>query len=404
MIRLRKISGSFLLGLLFCSFTLEQNPLDKAKVVACIKTVGDNKVTVCDFSVLEGDEVALPLSMFTEELQIVKLDNKDEAFVKNGDITISDNYILVKGIERNRKRDPYKLFDKKGNFVAIIGTVGQGTGEYQLTWDQQIEESAGRIYIIPWDATNIWAYNLEGKYVSSIPLGLCIPRACFWVNSKDSIATIALAPIEGYPAGVYSVKTNGEVINHVKPGLPTFPNKSVHNYEPRCFKNTDAMDYFVSNFLGTKPDTLYHYDVKANLLCPQFTVNFPGENNMPIHFFAELPHHFLGSMAEVKPSIEPFFSIGSSKFYIIDKHSLKGSFFKFENDFLGGMEIGYPMGIFRNGYYTANMCPSDLKEALEEVLISNTKMTKEMRAKLTKLKDSITENDNNYILYAKLKK
>lgn len=148
---------------------------------------------------------------------------------------------------------------------------------------------------------------------------------------------------------------------------------------------------------------MYHYDVKANLLRPQFTVDFP-EKNVPVHAFAELPLYFLGDAAEVKQVDANSFETQNPRYYAIDKHSLKGSFFKLENDFLGGIGIEYPTYIFRNGYYTANMYPSDLKEALEKVLVSNTKMTKEMRAKLTKLKDSITENDNNYILYAKLKK
>lgn len=399
MIRLKETAGCLLLGMFVCSFTPEQKPLDKAKVVASIKTVGNDKVTVCDFSAIKGDEVTLPLSMFTEELQIVKLDNKDEAFVKNGFTSISDNYILVRG----EKENPYKLFDKKGNFVATVGNIGQGPGEYQLTYDQQIEESAGRIYIVPWNASNIWAYNLKGDYVSSIPLGMRPPKACCWVNSADSMATVALAPIAGYPAFVFSVKPDGKIINYIKPGEFAFPNKDTYNYEPVCLKNTDAKSCYIFNFFDPKPDTLYHYDTKVNLLRPRFTVEYPGKN-APIHTYTELPRYYVGDVSEKVQVDANSFTTTPPKFYIVDKQSLKGSFCKLENDFMGGLAIWSPIYAFNNGYYVANMYPSELKEALEKVLVSNTSMKKEMRTKLTKLKDSITENDNNYILYAKLKK
>jgi hypothetical protein len=66
--------------------------------------------------------------------------------------------------------------------------------------------------------------------------------------------------------------------------------------------------------------------------------------------------------------------------------------------------IGWPSYAFSGDYYVRNVDPSNLKEELEKTLRSANKLSPELRSKLTKLKDSITENDNNYILYAKLKK
>jgi hypothetical protein len=88
---------------------------------------------------------------------------------------------------------------------------------------------------------------------------------------------------------------------------------------------------------------------------------------------------------------------------IVDKKTLKGAFFKLENDFLGNIEIEWPIYSFNNGYFIRNYDPGDLFDALEKLLQSGKKLSPEMRDKLTKLKDSITDNDNNYILYAKLK-
>ena len=56
-----------------------------------------------------------------------------------------------------------------------------------------------------------------------------------------------------------------------------------------------------------------------------------------------------------------------------------------------------------NGYYTANMEPVTLKETLEKYLVDVKDISAADRERIQKLADSIHENDNNYILYAKLK-
>ncbi|MDR1865200.1 MAG: hypothetical protein LBR08_06470 [Bacteroidales bacterium] len=86
----------------------------------------------------------------------------------------------------------------------------------------------------------------------------------------------------------------------------------------------------------------------------------------------------------------------------MEKSTLKGAFFKLQNDYLGGLEIGWPSYAFSNGYYVSNVEPAHLLENLEQAL-SNKKLTTDLRKKLTDLKNSVKETDNNYIFYAKMK-
>ena len=67
---------------------------------------------VCDWTAVK-DSIHLPLSYFIEDLDIVKLDNKDEALVRNSSVTVSDNYILI----HCSQNIPFKLFDRKGKFL-----------------------------------------------------------------------------------------------------------------------------------------------------------------------------------------------------------------------------------------------------------------------------------------------
>lgn len=105
------------------------NYSDKEKVIATTQKAGSDQVVVCDFSKL-NDTISLPLSYLTEKIQIVKLDNRDEALVGGWvRTTVTDNYILIS----NKKQTPFRLFDRKGNFITNIGTYGQGPNEYQNT-------------------------------------------------------------------------------------------------------------------------------------------------------------------------------------------------------------------------------------------------------------------------------
>ena len=100
------------------------DPLANSPIVGQYVQVGTDKVMACDQKLL-ADTVRIPLSFFTEEMELVKLDNRDEALVGQTGVTVSDNYILVYGSRQN----PFKLFDRKGKFLTNIGAIGQGPGE-----------------------------------------------------------------------------------------------------------------------------------------------------------------------------------------------------------------------------------------------------------------------------------
>ena len=183
--------------------SLKQSPF-KATVILCLlmlhaliftdcsqsgrssRTIGNlptvaknvNGLIVCDKSLL-NETVTIPLSFFIEgELQIVKLDDSDEALVKNTAAKISDNHILIK--EDMRSTLPCKLFDKKtGKFIANIGSIGQGPNEYTNIYDQQIDEPNNRIYLLPWNKKEILVYDLQGNALEPIPLCHSVPKGGF---------------------------------------------------------------------------------------------------------------------------------------------------------------------------------------------------------------------------------
>ncbi|GHT13489.1 hypothetical protein FACS189432_02250 [Bacteroidia bacterium] len=355
-----------------------------------------NDLTVCDRTLL-SETVTIPLSDLTEELQIIKLDDADAALVKETEVEISDNYILIKG----DREIPYKLFDKKtGKFLNNIGSFGQGPNEYQNVYDQQIDEVNNRIYLLPWQAKKILVYDLKGKVLDPIPLCNQAPKGKFKVNTKAATVIVSVLPFTGVPAVVWQQTTDGQLLKSIAPGhialTPDFSN------EVYAFKTDNNYDFHIFSFVP-RVDSLYRYNPIQNKLIPLFTLDFKNRERT-IHNYSELPNYYMGDLAEPKKISKNRTITQNQRDYIIDKKTLKGSFFKLENDFLGNVEITYPTYRFSSEYYVRNVDPGNLKDELEKTLNSGQKLTPELRAKLTKLKNSITDNDNNYILYAKLKK
>ena len=386
----------FILGLSSCSDggqTQKSSALDTQPIAGSVEVVNGDSIWVCDLSALK-DTVVLPLSYFADELQIVKLDNRDEALVPVRNVIVSDNYILVWG----KDQTPFKLFDKSGKFLANVGAFGQGPGEYQLIYDAQIDEAGGRIYLLPWNAKSLLAYDLKGQAVQSIPLPGLVPKGVFKANTKDSLLSVFLLPFEYLPYVAWTQKFDGEIQDTIRSRhlaiKPDFSNEVYSN------KNGGDFDVSLFVFWERRPDSLYHY---ANgRLNPRFTMNF-AKKEIPIHDYKEFPHHFLGSISIEKQLDENNFTTEAPADFIIDKQTLKGAFYKVENDYLGNLPISWFSYSCSNGYYTANMEPVTLKETLEKYLAGAKDIPAADRERLQKLADSIHENDNNYILYAKLK-
>ena len=369
-----------------------------SQIIKDIPTVAENVngLIVCDKSLLK-ETITIPLSFFIDgELQIVKLDDSDEALVKNNAAIISDNYILVQG----EMQMPSKLFNKKtGKFISNIGSIGQGPNEYRAIYDQQIDESNNRIYLLPWDEKKILVYDLKGNALEPIPLCHKVPKGGFKVNTKAGTVTVATLPFENAQAVVWMQTLDGTMLNYIAPRhlalRPNFSNEVV------MYKDNDFFDFFVFSIVP-RVDTLYRYDFTINELIPLFTCNFDELNDF--HFYAESSKFFFGDLSEPKPVSPNRTSSQNRRSYFVDKQTLKGSYFILENDFLGNFEIEKPIFKLNGDYYVYNADPGDLHDKLEEQLNSNKNFTPEMREKLINLKNSITDNDNNYIFYAKYKK
>lgn len=393
-----------LMTLTACQPSVHQVPAtmwEELPIVAEQIDVNGHPLIVCHPEKLT-DSIRIPLSQLVEDLEIVRLENKDDAYVRNTSIRISDNYILL----HSSRNMPFKLFDRQGKFVCNIGSVSRLPGGYSQIYDFQLDEAHNRIYLMPWNATELKVYDLQGHVQPSIPLNnpdekpWKLPKSVFHVDGDKQEVTVFTLPWENNPRMVWVQDFQGRVLKEQAP--TPFNLTNTYSYEIHHNYNTPHFDFSLLDFAPQKEDTLYHYESATNRLLPAFTLDFP-EGKIQIHDHQELPTCFIGTL--IGRMEEVGFTTTETRNhidFIVDKRTLRGGRYQVYNDFLGNIPV-YWMDESRHGYYARNLSPAMLKEELEAALLRND-LTPAMRQKVSRLVESIdVKRDNNYLMIGKLK-
>lgn len=386
-----------ILGLTACSSDSARysSVWEEMPVVAHIEEINGDTLTVAHLEQLK-DTVCIPLSNLVEELQIVALDKKEEAMVNIAEISLSENYILVAGF-----RSPCKLFRKDGTYVGKIGEYGTAIGEYKYVYDAQIDEKNGRIYLLPWYGRGILVYRFDGTFEKAIPLHakyprLYAPKGIFQVDAENNCIAVVSLPFKNLPHVAWVQDMEGNRMQEIPIAhLKLEPNSS---NEVRGSKATDALSFHISPFFELRQDSLYHWDMQQQKLIPRFTIDF-GEKPIPLHVYYELPLYYFAEISGTKQMTEDSYVSDRETYFLVDKATLRGSFCHIYNDYLCDEPSDWVIG--NNGYFIENVAPDVLKKRIETFLQASPDLNEARRQRLLALKDSISENDNNYIIYGK---
>jgi hypothetical protein len=397
-IRLKSFPLPAAIAVLFaCNEAPQVNYLEDAPIVAT-RTMPDGEAFISMDPTLLKDTVIFPLSYFTEELQIIKLDDRDEALVNPFQVYVSENYFLTKATNNT----PCKLFDKQGKYITDIGSIGQGPGEYIYVYAGQINESDGRIYLMTYTTEALLVYDLEGNVFPPVPLTYKTGYSLFQV--RDNEVLVMGKPHPDNPTFIWMQDMKGNILYDIPSSLDF---SADYFATVISSQNGETIDFSHWSW-EPRTDSLYHIDLVKKKLIPRFTADFKGEA-LKSHRYAEWGGYFLGNTSTVvtvsgtdasgnminqKVGDEP-------AHYMVDKETLKGAYFVLVNDFFGEERFDDPL-VLQNGYYISCVDPGDLEERIEEALKSD-RLSDKMRQKLTEVQANITPDDNNYILYAKLK-
>jgi len=140
--------------------------------------------------------------------------------------------------------------------------------------------------------------------------------------------------------------------------------------------------------------------VEDGKLHPKFTLDF-GQREITIHDYHEFPRHYVGALTNPVQVGDNMYQTAGEAFFMVDKETKQGTFFRVGNDFLDNAPIPYMPFHCSNAYFTQNIEPAVLKERLEKGLET---LDADKRKKMEALMKTIDEDDNNYIFIGKLKK
>ena len=158
-----------------------------------------------------------------------------------------------------------------------------------------------------------------------------------------------------------------------------------------------------------RKDTLYHFDTENGKLLPRFTLDY-GEQKMEGHRYYELPNHYYGFAYYKITKIIALFEVEREiRYFLVEKATGKGNYCRIYEDDLYDREVtlynnASTWSTSMNGYYHRSIEPLSLLDEIDEALAKHPEWNKEKRTKLEKLKAAIDEDDNNYLIYGKLKR
>ena len=375
--------------------------------------IEDSAFRSVDLRIIEKTKgTVMSLGDLMESYEIIRLDNRDAALIKTYSygVYVTDNYILLRPAD---DVSPVKLFTRKGRYVADIGGVGQGPGEYLYLYLWLVDEKENRIYLGPGGADKVLVYDLKGNYLPDevIRFGEIVHKSQIWVDYDKKNVVVVTLPFSANVNSNFAINKNvcwvqnrdGDIVHRI----PVNHYGLIGDYSNGLVacRNVDAISFsiFEDPMLRTRPDTLYHYDAVKNIITPCFTIDHVVSENQSActvlyetsrSYWAQVtlyPNNLSSSVSSVRL---PAFNVCVSK-----KDGNVRRIDRFTDPLLG---LSHLFLMMNNGYICISYDPLELMDALDKVL-TQTDLEPDVRKRATDLRNSLHENDNDILIIGKLK-
>lgn len=375
--------------------------------------IEDSAFRSVDLRIIEKTKgTVMSLGDLMESYEIIRLDNRDEALIKTYPygVYVTDNYILLRPAD---VVSPVKLFTRKGRYVADIGGVGQGPGEYLYLFSWLVDEKENRIYLGPGRTDKVLVYDLKGNYLPDevIRFGEIVHKSQIWVDYDKKNVVVVTLPFSANVNSNFAISKNvcwvqnreGDIVHRI----PVNHYGLIGDYSNALVtrRNVNAISFSISEvpMLRTRPDTLYHYDAVKNIITPCFTIDHVVSENQSActvlyetsrSYWAQVtlyPNNLSSSVSSVRL---PAFNVCVSK-----KDGNVRRIDRFTDPLLG---LSHLFLMMNNGYICISYDPLELMDALDKVL-TQTDLEPDVRKRATDLRNSLHENDNDILIIGKLK-
>ena len=212
--------------------------LDNSPVVAQrVVTPQGDEVVVANMDLMT-DTIDFPMSLLLSDLEIVKLDDRQEALIGDGYTFVSPNHIVSLAYQSG-----VKLFNRDGSFITSVSKKGNGPDEYRNgLYDAQIDDVNNRLYFINFNANKVMTFDLQGNALQHIPLAKQVKKGKFHIDTEKKRVYMAALCFENTEPAFYIQDFEGNMIqevpsNHLASQVMDFSN------EVYSEQNTSALDY-----------------------------------------------------------------------------------------------------------------------------------------------------------------
>jgi len=385
------------------------------------ETVHPDSFFTIPFAEIIKNKREVAVSEIAKSVEYIQLGNTEESMLGNiMDVQLTKDYIFVK---HNGSR-LLTQFDRNGHFIRHIGAEGRGPKEYGLMRKFSLDEKNQLIYIHTNWTHKIMVYNFDGEYIKTLQFGFS--GRGFFVWSRDTFLVSFSEPQFGNEPYVF-IETNpqGDTLQTTANHIFWDENEQSHLMVSYWGRNEFYRADDKLHMKGWYNDTVYTYN-DENKFIPQFYINL-GKHKIPDDQVYE--------RKSTQPVPDECYWVGvneSSDYVFIryglqfdrkskslheladgcvfyNKKTTEGTALKkrngkcgFINDINGGP--GFKPRYSNDTLIFADVTALDMKQHLdsEEFKTQEVKFP-EQKEKLVQLSKTLKEDDNSFLMIARLK-
>ncbi len=121
-----------------------------------------------DFEKAVDDWREVNLSEIADSIEYIKLEGTDKSFIKKiHTFSVTDSFIFIPQYVNVLQ------FDRKGNFIRVLGKKGRGPKEYLNVFGTAVNNDLQEVYVNSGGTRKIQVYNFEGKHLRSLKYFTC---------------------------------------------------------------------------------------------------------------------------------------------------------------------------------------------------------------------------------------
>ena len=212
---------------------------------------------------------------------------------------------------------------------------------------------------------------------------------------------MAHTPMEGSKSSIWKQNFEGTLIQDITPSRFKNP-KGFWYLGSDAFYLSKRNDACLLHVVcdPAMNDSLYCYNEASNQVHPLFAVNFPYE--VPDHWLFATSDYYMITINENSGDIASGFSNRVQKRILVDKNTGKGAYVNILLDKWGNIPITDCRFYMWDEYFTLALSSEWLAEKIDVALKSNL-LSEDENKTLSKILNDMTEDDNTFVLFGKIK-